>query len=61
MAATTFTLDDLPDVTFHVARGADEQQPGNWITITATQPGAPTEDDPEPKPITVCQLGFAGP
>ncbi|MDF3280499.1 hypothetical protein [Gordonia sp. N1V] len=61
MAATTFTLDDLPDVTFTVARGVDENQPGNWITITATRPDEPTEDDPDPAPITVCELGFAGP
>lgn len=36
MAATTFTLPDLPGITFTVQRGADEdtpEVPSNWLTI----------------------------
>lgn len=60
---TTLTLPDLPDVTFEVTRGSGggSDLPSNWITIVGTQPGVPTEDDPDPAPVEVCRVGFAGP
>ena len=63
MTGTTFTLPELPDVTFQVTRGSggDSGLPSNWITLRGTKPGVPTEDDTDPEPVVVCQLGFAGP
>jgi len=67
MSATTFTLDDLPDVTFTVERGSGGEagMPSNWITIVGTriETPEPTEDIPKPDPIEVevCRVGFAGP
>ncbi|AXH47247.2 hypothetical protein SEA_DELRIO_27 [Gordonia phage DelRio] len=63
MAATMFTIDDLPDVTFTVERGSggDAGLPANWLRLVATRPGIATEEDPEPAPVTVCEIGFAGP
>ena len=63
MANTTFTLPDLPDVSFEVTRGSGGESglPQNWITIRGTRPGTPTDDDPEPEPVVVSEIGFAGP
>ena len=67
MAATTFTLDDLPDVAFTVERssGGEAGLPSNWITIVGTRQEvpSPTDDIPDPGPVTVevCRIGFAGP
>ena len=64
---TTFDLPDLPDVTFTVERGSggDTGLPSTWITIVGTRPETPepTDDIPNPDPITVevCRIGFAGP
>lgn len=52
---TTFTLPDLPNVTFTVQRGADEdtpEVPSNWLSITGTDNTTGT---------VVTQVGFAGP
>lgn len=63
MADATFTLDDLPGITFEATRGSggSPDQPSNWLRIVATKPGEPTEDDPNPDPVTLCDVGFAGP
>ena len=60
---TTFTLPELPDVTFTVTRGSggDSGLPANWIRVVGTQPGEPTEDKPDPDPVVVSEVGFAGP
>lgn len=57
--AVTFTLPELPDVTFTVERGSGGQAglPSNWVGITGTRPNP----DPDGAPIVVCQAGFAGP
>ncbi|ROZ89026.1 hypothetical protein [Gordonia sp. OPL2] len=59
----TFTLPEIPDVTFTVTRGSDGESglPSNWINIRGTRPGTPTDDDPEPDPVVVSEVGFAGP
>ncbi len=65
--SSSFTLDDLPDVTFTVDRGSlgEPGLPSTWITIVGTRREipAPTADIPDPDPITVevCRVGFAGP
>ncbi|MGB6246124.1 hypothetical protein [Gordonia sp. (in: high G+C Gram-positive bacteria)] len=67
MSATTFTLDELPDVTFTVERGSGGEPglPSTWITIVGTQMGttAPTDDIPNPTPVAVevFRAGFVGP
>lgn len=63
MTIATFTLDELPEITFEVVRGSNgnPDQPSNWLTITATKPGVPTEENADPDPVVVCQTGFAGP
>lgn len=67
MATTTFTLADLPDVTFTATRGSggDPGLPSSWITVTGVrqETPAPTDDipDPEPVDVEVCRIGFAGP
>lgn len=67
MSATTFTLDDLPGVTFTVERGSGGESglPSTWITLVGTrqETPAPTDDIPDPDPIDVevCRIGFAGP
>lgn len=50
---TTFTMDDLPGITFTVERGTggNAELPSNWIHITGT-----TADGK-----VVCSIGFAGP
>ena len=64
---TTFTIPDIPDITFTATRGSGGQAglPSNWITIRGTRlvMPAPTDDVPEPTPIeeVVCEVGFAGP
>lgn len=52
---TTFTLDNLPNLTFTVRRGAGEdtpEVPSNWLSITATD---------NTTGAVVSQVGFAGP
>lgn len=67
MAATTFTIDDLPNVAFTIERGSggDSGLPSNWLTLVGTrqETPAPTDDIPAPEPVTVevCRIGFAGP
>ena len=41
--------------------GSPYTMPAKFITIVGTQPGVPTEDDPDPAPVEVCRVGFAGP
>ncbi|AYR03179.1 hypothetical protein SEA_OCTOBIEN14_31 [Gordonia phage Octobien14] len=61
--STSFTLPDLPDVTFEVSRGAtaDPYSSSNTITIIGTKPGIATEDNPSPDRLVVIELAFAGP
>lgn len=52
--ATTFTLDELPGITFTAKRGADEdtpEVPSNWLSITGIDTAG----------VVVAQVGFAGP
>lgn len=67
MAATQFTVEDLPDVVFTVERGSggDSGLPSNWLTIVGVREETPdpTDDIPNPEPtsVEVCRIGFAGP
>ncbi|QDF15400.1 hypothetical protein SEA_MOLLYMUR_39 [Gordonia phage Mollymur] len=60
---TIWKLPETPGVTYTSSYGSGGQSglPSNWIRIIGTRPGVPTEDNPDPDPIVVLDVGFAGP
>ena len=63
----TFTHPELPDIEWRLERGSggDPGLPSTWMTLVGTrqETPAPTDDIPNPDPITVevARIGFAGP
>ncbi|XAO35456.1 hypothetical protein SEA_MORGANA_22 [Gordonia phage Morgana] len=60
---TVWELPETPGVTYTSSYGSGGVSglPSNWIRIVGTREGVPTEGDPEPEPIVVLEVGFAGP